>query len=258
MTNIDRYNTYINNYKQTWLARFTWNGLYGYTPKNKISIVNFQKQTNALDNINASNANELFKQTTNIANLYVNWCKTKGNYNDEEITDLYNFFVGAIGEYFFNYLLNIVKCMLVPNLNTGKLERFDFDNICPRLIDEEDYGVDLTGMVTNEGKYYPCALQVKFWNPFSDTPFTNKIAQSVHSDAILNDFINSADKNNIIICWLGQTNNVSQYLKANQKLYKHIVFIDMKALDNSINNVMPNFWKNFQNELSIIRQMKDI
>jgi len=45
MTNIDRYNSFIADSNNIWLDRFTWKGLDGRSPKNKVSIVNFEKQT---------------------------------------------------------------------------------------------------------------------------------------------------------------------------------------------------------------------
>ena len=113
--------------------------------------------------------------------------------------------------------------MLIPNIKNGKLERYDFKHICPRLLKEQDFGIDLTGMLSYNNKYYPVALQVKFWNPMTDNPITNEIAQKAHSDAICNNFINQNDNKNIVICWLGNTKKVSKYLTLNDKLYEQDV-----------------------------------
>ena len=146
--------------------------------------------------------------------------------------------------------------MLIPNIKNGKLERYDFKHICPRLLKEQDFGIDLTGMLSYNNKYYPVALQVKFWNPMINNPITNEIAQKAHSDAICNNFINQNDNKNIVICWLGNTKKVSKYLTLNDKLYEHIIFIDMHVLDNCINDNMPNFWDTFLYKLINIKNLK--
>jgi len=257
MTNIDRYNSFIADSNNIWLDRFTWKGLDGRSPKNKVSIVNFEKQTGSFAALEpVVNAKSFFNAISKLAEKYVQWCLTKNIYDDEEQSSLRNFFVGAVGEYFFAYLINNVKCMLIKNHKTDKLERFDFDNVCPRLDGEPDYGIDMTGMVSYGQKYYQCAMQVKFWNPESDTPITNKIASSAFADAVLNEFIDLADKKNIIVCWLGDTRKVSMYLKENTKLYEHIGFIDMYVLDTSVNEHMPNFWNNLYEELKNISVFK--
>lgn len=252
----ERYKQYVTNSYDTWLDRFTWNGLYNDMPQNAISIVNFEKQTHSFQNMPVmDSANSFYKVVSKMAQKYVDWCKTKDTYNEEECGDLRNFFMGCVGEYFFMVLLQDVKCLLIKN-NAGNLERFDFDNVCPRLVGEDDYGVDLTGMVSRKNDYYNCAIQVKFWNPYIDTMFTNKIAAGVHSDAICNGFIDNEQNKNLVVCWLGDTRRVSKYLKANQKLYKHIVFIDKDALDKSINHTMPQFWMNLHTKLANIELFK--
>lgn len=46
----NRYNTYTVNKEDTWLDRFTWNGLYNDLPQNAVSIVNFEQETQAFKN----------------------------------------------------------------------------------------------------------------------------------------------------------------------------------------------------------------
>ena len=157
-------------------------------------------------------------------------CEENGRYDE------------ALGEFFFTVLMQNVKTILIKNINTNKLERFDFDYVCPRLVNEIDYGVDLTGMVSRNNSWYNCAIQVKFWNPFTDNMITNTIVSGVDSDACRNHFINPEDNYNIFICWLGTDKNVSRYLKANKLLYKHLVFIDMDVLNINVNNKLPQFW----------------
>ena len=68
--------------------------------------------------------------------------------------------------------------------------------------------------------------------------------------------INQNDNKNIVICWLGNTKKVSKYLTLNDKLYEHIIFIDMHVLDNCINDNMPNFWDTFLYKLINIKDLK--
>lgn len=257
MNNSERYSKYIQEKKEIWLDHSTWKGLDGESPKNRISIVNYEKETNSFKNMKlCSNAKELFSVVNNMSKSYIKWCQTKNIYTEEELEYLKKFFIGFIGEYFFTFLINTVKCMIIPNLKTGKVERFDFTDVCPRLKEEDDYGVDLTGMVSYNNKYYPCVFQVKFWNPYKDKLMTVGVAEKAFADGILNNYINRDDNKNVIVCWLGDTRNISKYLVKYEKLYKHVAFIDMKALDNSINNMMPNFWINLHNELSNISVFK--
>lgn len=62
MNNEERYIEYKNNYNNIWLRHFIWNGLYGDTPQNHISIVNFVKETDIFNNIEKfHNVNEYNK-----------------------------------------------------------------------------------------------------------------------------------------------------------------------------------------------------
>lgn len=257
MNNEERFIEYRNNYSNIWLDHFIWKGLTGLYPQPHISIVNFANETDVFSNISKlHNVNDLFNTVTKLSDTYVNWCNTKDNFTKDEKIKIKDFFIGALGEYFFTYVLDELKCMLVPNIKNGKFERYDFKYICPRLLKEQDFGIDLTGMLSYNNKYYPVALQVKFWNPMTDTPITNEIAQKAHSDAICNNFINQNDNKNIVICWLGNTKKVSKYLILNNKLYEHIIFIDMHVLDNCINDNMPNFWDTFLYKLINIKDLK--
>lgn len=254
--NIQRFNDYISNYNQTWLIRFTWNGLFNDSPQNAISIIKFAKETNIFDNIPTfKNVKDFYKYIKKTANEYVSWCKTKDIYTDDECKDLNNFFTGALGEFFFTVFMQNVKTLLIKNINTNKLERFDFDYVCPRLVNEIDYGVDLTGMVSRNNSWYNCAIQVKFWNPFTDNMITNTIVSGVDSDACRNHFINPEDNYNIFICWLGTDKNVSRYLKANKLLYKHLVFIDMDVLNINVNNKLPQFWMILNDNIKNIKNI---
>lgn len=250
-----RFEQYCANKEAIWFDRFVWKGLFGDMPKYSISIVNFAKD-NGFEKIDFdANVNSLKKSIDKLADKYINWVKIKdSSYSEEEYLDMRNFFIGAIGEFFFENLLMNVKCINARNLSDNKIGRYIFDYVAPRLKGEYDYGVDLTGVLSYGMNSVNCAIQVKFWNPYNEgIELTNKMVQSVHSDAICNNFIDNKESNNIVICWLGNTKQISKYLKANKSLYRHIVFIDSDALDNSINNQNIIFWNNFKEDLKNIK-----
>lgn len=253
--NEQRYDSYIQNKSIVWSNKFIWNGIDGRSPKCAISIINYAKETGALDNILVNKANDMYNVIDRLSNDYCQWIIGKDqSYTSEELNCLRYFFIGSLGEFFFTHYINEVKCMLIKKKSTDKcVERYDFKYVCPRLNNETDFGVDLTGMVSNRDKYYPCVLQVKFWNPYNHRNITNAIAQSAHSDGICNGFINDDDDKNIVICWLGNTSNVSKWLEENKKLYSHIIYIDSIALNYSINEKMPDFWKSLNNEFAQIK-----
>lgn len=254
--NIERYKTYISDISNVWKYRFTWNDVDGLNPQNAVSIVKFVKETNVFDTYAIpNNSNDFYKYICKISNYYADWTCTKVSYTDEEKHCIKDFFKGAIGEYFFMTLFEKTVCLEILDEHTKRLKRYDFDNIAPRLIDELDYGVDLTGMVSHDNVYYNCAIQVKFWNPESYYNITTAIAQSAHSDAIDNNFIKQEDNKNIIICWLGTPKNISLYLKRNAKLYRHLLFVDNTVLDRVVNNKIPQFWTYLWEKLKNIKNM---
>lgn len=254
---INRFAEYTINSSKIWKDRMTWKGLYGDTPKNSINFQKFLREKDPFSDFPVAKDAMTFKQQADeIAKQYVQWVKDLAmtdnlSYTEEEYQNMFNCFIGAIGEYFFMEIFQMTKCIVARNIQTGALNRYDFNYVAPRLTNEIDYGVDLTAVMTHGSDTIPVAIQVKFWNPYTaGCELTNKIAQGVHSDAICNGFIDNAQKENIIICWLGDTRQVSKYLKANKKLYKHLVFIDSTALDNTINNQNSIFWIEFYKKLS--------
>lgn len=238
-----RYKDYISQEKETWRDKFTWKGLYGDTPKYSITIVEFANETGAFDNIvRYKNAKAFRKSMEGVAEEYTRWVLSKGIYSQDELSDIRDFFMGAMGEYFFMGMLAKVKCFLVKNETNGRIVRYDLDYVAPRLIGEMDFGVDLTGRISKGKKSYNCAIQVKFWNPSTNCKITEKIASSAFTDGVINNFIKPKEESNIVICWLGDTSKVSRYLRQNEALYKHIVFIDNDVIDRSVNGAMCDFW----------------
>ena len=235
-----RYNQFVANKYATWKSRFTWRGLFNNESKHSTNIIKFGKETGAFEALkDIENVHSFYKVVDNLAQHYIKWVQSKPDsmYDFTEYKDMENFFKGSIGEFFFVELLDNVKCVF-SETNSGRYKRNDFNFVAPRLKGEKDFGVDLTGVVNDKN----CVIQVKFWNPYSTEVLCTDVVQKAHSDGIINGFINPTEKENIVICWLGNTDKVSVQLKSYEALYKNIVFIDIKSLDASINNKNKIFW----------------
>lgn len=247
MTNKERFNKF--NGSNNWKNHFVWCGIYGDSIYSLISIDKFANETNKLKNISFKNTLDFYKQIKNLASEYSDWCYLKDNkLTEEEQNNLKLFFIGTIGEYFFVNLFNHKNSLVIGEKN----KIYTFYNICPRLMDETDFGVDLTGTVSpSTGGSYDCVIQVKFWSPFvNESIITNHIVQTVHSDAIENEMIDNKDNDNIFICWLGDMKHVSRWISKN-KLNRHIVFIDRKVLKQNIDGDN-EFWAKISEEISKI------
>ena len=251
-----RYAEYKKTYNGVWASHFTWDGMFGDTPKHSISIVEWEKDTSCLGNMRkCKHAKEFYKTMKDMSECYAGWCAQKDKFLDsEDLHAIKNFFMGAMGEFFFTALLDSVKCILVKSETSGKLERFYFSNTAPRLLSDEDWGVDMTSTISHGRSTYPSAIQAKFWDFENDIKITSNLAKGVYGDAVLRGFIKPDQKKNVVICWLGDTDKVSIYLKKNKELYKHILFVDMPTLDININMNLDAFWTELQNR---IRQIKN-
>lgn len=247
MTNSERYNNFKKNPIIHWENRFIWNGFYGNESWTNLSIIRFAQDTARFKDLFFENTLNFYKEIKSISNDYVNWCSTQIKEKDKEpiLNELRQFFIGAIGEFFFTKLFEHKNSLVVRE----KKIKYDFYDICPRLIADSDFGVDLTGVVSHNGKTYDCVFQVKFWSPFIDSyQITNKIIQPVHSDAIENEMIDNKDDDNIFICWLGNKEHISKYIAKN-KVSRHVVFIDRDVLKSNIDNDS-KFWEKMCEELS--------
>ena len=242
ITDIKERNKFFNdNEFDTWASRFVWRGLYGTEFYTSISIFKFFANNKGLLDMfkNIIDVDSLFKVTKKLAKKYVDWVKGLIPIDsDEKINDIHNFFIGSVGEFFFTYLLDDVKCLLSKSkTESGKYSENYFDYVAPRLPKEKDFGVDLTCIVN----YKPCVVQVKFWNPYSPKILTNEIAQGCFADGVLNGFITPND--NVVICWLGDDRKISQHLRENKILYDKIIFIDNETLTLSVKNKKLSFWE---------------
>lgn len=247
MSNEQRYKEFLKN--PSWNARFVWTGLLGNGTRSTLSIMNYNKETSNLKNLQFNNTLSFYKQIKGQSELYKDWCSKKDKkLSVKELESLQLFFIGCIGEFFFVKMFEHKNNILI----NGRM--YTFYDICPRLTTDWDFGVDLTGRVnTSLNETYDCALQVKFWSPFANESFIdNKIAQSLHSDAVVNEMIDVKQKNNLFICWLGDMKNVSRWLQMKEnKLNEHIVFIDQDVLRKHIDGDAI-FWEKINLDISNI------
>lgn len=236
----DLYDKYLLNKKEIWKNHFTWNGLFGGTPKNTINLTKyfyrnksfFEGMSNVKNVI--SYRNFLKKEVKN----YIAWVSLiEPTYTDEEKDDISRFFVGTMGEVFFFCLLQS-KVTFVMNKAT-----YTFRNVAPILYN--DFGVDGTCSYSNsiENKEIECAIQVKFWEPFADVKLPLKVVQGTYGQAVADTIIDPKENRNVLICWLGDDSKVSRFIEKDTSIEKHLIFMDMKVLDSNINDKVPFFWK---------------
>lgn len=238
---INKYNEFLANESTTWKCRFTWLGVDGKTPKHTTNIARFINETNAIEDLRGVyNVTDLYKKVDELANKYVSWVQSKGNnYNKKICTDIRNFFVGALGEFFFVELLNEVRCLYTPIPSSNEFKRFDFHYISPMLKNDRDFGLDLVGVANDK----PIVIQVKFWNPFGKEKLPMEIFQKADSEGCRNEYINPQDNDNIFLCWLGSEERGFNVIKENKVFKNKIVVIGRTTLDFSINNTNKIFWE---------------
>lgn len=238
--NENRFNSYKENEIECWKNRLVFSTHGGKYPQWKTNVLNYLKYIKlSFSEINS--ASSLYTFVKNQAAQYATWAIencTNAKYGEE----LKNHFVGCFGEIFAFVFFTHVKSVMI-NTTNNKYERYDFNHVCPRLIGEKDSGIDLTCTIDHFDKCYDGAIQVKFWNMFSDKMITyTEVGSNAFCDAVINHFINHDENKNIVIFWLGTDKKVSTALKESQ-LYNKLIFIDQNILDNTINLQMPSFWK---------------
>lgn len=244
MTNNERFEYYSNNKKDVWKSKLTWKGMFGDMPKYSTNLIKFLSQCptdfwETLSNINNVNSfrNYIDKK---VVPKYIEWVKSvEPTYSNAENDDMRNFCIGGFGELFFNCLLSNINSLLVGN------ELYHFQNIVPTPLKnhDHDFGIDATCSYSVGAKEKDCAIQIKFWNPFAGTHLNMSVVQGVFGQAVAEGLVDPEETKNIIVCWLSTDNEVSTYLKENTALYRHVVFIDAKTLNENINNQVPFFWR---------------
>lgn len=241
---IEKYNTYLSNKDKNWRDRMTWKGCDGKCPKHTTSIHKWNEETNIFSNMKqVNNSDELFKEVSHMADLYVTWVKSKNEYSKDACEDMKNFFIGVMGEFFFTSLFEEVKCIMAKDFN-GDGQRYDFYYTSPTLKRETDLGVDLTAVINDT----PSVIQIKFWNPYSKISLGIDIVQKAYAEGISGDIILKDEKENVFICFLGKEDTFYNKIKStNYK--KNVVVIGKTALDLTINNRNKIFWSNYYNNL---------
>lgn len=245
--NFERYQSFKSS--ENWSSRMIWTGLYNNERRADLNVLKFLKDLSPFKDASPNDVNGFWKLVKKISNEYRNWCLNKDEALEEaELEALSYHFIGCIGEYFFYKLFEKHNTLFIDN------KLYSFNYVCPRLEGEKDYGVDLTGVVSDncspENK--ECALQVKFWNPYSkDFQMTYDCLSRVYTDAVLNGFIDHEQDKNIFVCWLNDDSQVSKALRTSP-LFDKVVFIGKKALDININKKHPEFWKQFTEDLNLL------
>lgn len=249
---LDNYDKYTAAWKTVWQKRFTWaqNGKY---QKPTISIMAFNKATGAFANMNSSSmtADKMQGTVSSIADKYVDWVKTFPNtgYGVKDYDDMRNFFVGAIGEYFFFKLISEVRCILAPN-NIGELVEYNFHKASPTLSPFDDFGVDLYFYANDVS----CVGQVKFWNRFTKHDPGIKVIQSTYAEGVAARAIDPYVDNNVFLFFLGNESSIHSNLAKEgwRKYKKNVVPIGHDALSASIDNRNKMFWHDFVDSISSI------
>lgn len=247
------YEKFSQNKHSNWENRFTWRK--GKIISNSTSINRYNAETLAFSNIKiAKNTNELFSIIEDTASDYVYYVKSKGYsyYNSKDYADLRNFFVGAIGEYFFYFLLTELHAMDVFT-SYDEMCRIDFNYVAPALpsVLKKDLGVDMTCYANDT----PSVLQIKFYNPNIKSKFRVKeIVQSMCAEGSVKNIINTRESSNMYICHIGKESVVYNWIKKFGEFYrKNVICIGENSLNYTVNNKNTIFWQKFHKSLSELK-----
>ena len=244
---INDYGVYTANKYDIWKKRFVWMKR-GKDPQYRIGIMRFIKETDEFEKVIEqgvpTNTDELFNVVTQLADKYVAWANGKDGeiqgYTEEDYDDMRNFFVGAIGEYFFVYLLTEVKCVSCYNKNK-EYNRFDFRYTS--LYQGKDFGIDVVSVVSTYLADMSCAIQVKFWNPFNEdeTPDMSMF-QKLGYEGYRNGYADPKQDHNLFLCWLGDESRIFNTIKDNDMLLRSVSVIGKNSLNETVNNRNRFFW----------------
>lgn len=237
------YKRYKSNFNKIWLDRFTWKGIHGKYPANSITINRFFKDNNIMFDNTIISTDSYVKWVRSLSKDYSKWCSE--NYdlklNEGEIRNIECFFVGALWEYFIVVYLNSLGTAGTIAINK---KAYNIEHALPLMEKEADYGIDGTCIVTKKSEDSISAVwQAKCWDEYGGFKIDCTIAEKAFAQGIIEDRISKDENNNIIIFWLGSEKGVSQWLKDYKGLYKHLIFIGKKELDNNINNQKKRFWE---------------
>lgn len=152
---------------------------------------------------------------------------------EEKIMSWYR---GIVGELF-------IVSMLLPNYsviytNDGKANSFKFLYPVPatniaEVVDEE-FGTDCVAVGPN-GK--PCAIQIKFWNLFTNEKITyGDVISHLYADAVCNEYIGHRDSESMFIIWTGcKDKDISLWInKCPQAKWNMVRYIDRNDMNLTI------------------------
>lgn len=241
---IAEYKKYSDDAVAVWKERFTWKR-NGKDPQYRTSIVQYVKESPDFENVIKegvpTDSAKFFEVISVLAEKYVSWACNKDGYKKTEEKEIRDFFVGAMGEYFFYFLMTDVKCVECCNEN-NEYNRYDFRYTYPYLV--QDFGIDLVSAVSskNQGDQ-SCAIQVKFWNPFNKETPDMSVFQKLGYEAYRKDYADPKKDKNLFFCWLGEESKIYKLLEDNKDLQKSVVVIGHQSLQKTVNNNNNFFWK---------------
>lgn len=241
---LEQFNKYKDSPKTHWENRLTWMGLDGTLSKPSTSIMQFNREMNKFEYmVPFYETKYLFNDVKDLANSYVDWVKTKNKgYSEKEYEDMHKFFIGGLGEVFYDELFKMGELNIVDN--TGKRIKFEFSNVCPTLKGGYDFGIDFTGIVNGT----PSVFQIKFWNPYSRVKIGVDVIQKMYAEGVSRNIIDKDCKNNMFICYLGDEKSVYDFFKKLPNYYGHIVVIGMNTIVQNVDDNI-EFWDKFRERL---------
>lgn len=202
-------------------------------------VVSFLKTLN-FEDLKASNAKDFFEWTKEKSIAFEKWFLSKNPDFEGDSKKLTDFFKGFVGEFFFYTLLTDIKTLVLKN-SKGDRKLYTFRDV--QLSPIPDFGVDLIAKVDCLNESKKSAIQVKFWNPESKEMIKNGYAAQIYGQAVCDKQIEPFESENVFFCWLGLDKKISPFLKENDSMNKHFVFVGMETLDENVNNKSKTFWE---------------
>lgn len=184
----------------------------------------------------------------NMSDNYIEWCKKKGDDYERDYGALKRNFKGSFGELFAYYTLNY-NCGVVVYSKPGEdydSVLYDFSDVFPDPY--EDFGVDFIGNSYVKNKKTRCAIQVKFWNPYSEESkkaITLSYIQGVFGQACAENHIEQSDEKNVIFFTTLFEKCIFEKIKKNKLIEKHVLIIGKESLQLRLGSNI-KFWEDFK------------
>ena len=265
-----RYELFVNNEYDIWYALSEYKGEY-LDECLGCYIIDFFKEKNIdfsnLENLLITNTGrhlifKLFNESDKLAKMYAQWsiehidiaAKLKTKSEDEKskfILHIENHFKGWFGELFYCTILNNNSKFYVNKDfgNSKNLNEYSFQCVTPRaiakdgnIIIEEDYGVDLVGVVSYGNIETSCVIQCKWWNPNEkikdeDDKKTYDLVSKMVTDGIYHlKFINPYENvKNMFVLWTHKRDDMSKSLLKNDSFKECVDFIHYDSICRNVN-----------------------